>query len=442
MQALTQTFHDFAGGDSLQRSSCGVPQLTRSEVMNPSDSEKSNEALLQEIKMLREQVAVLESALPKPSSAGGVAQSDDPSYLLVDGIDEYGIFMLDSNGLVTTWNRGAQRLLGYTAEEILGRHFSCFYTEADVAAGLPAAELRQARADGRHGGDLWHVRKGDSRFLANVVMTALRDANQNINGFACVLRDITEQELAKHEIAQLHADLERRVADRTAELTAINEELAAFSYSVSHDLRAPLRAIDGFSQAVLEDYGLVLDSAGAGYLRRIRAEAQRMGELIDSLLDLSRITRAELNHQHVNLSELAEQISQRLQQSAPQRRGEFVIAPNLWARGDERLLEIALENLLENAWKFTGLRDTARIEFGVEQCADGQAVWYVKDNGVGFDMAYAGELFGAFQRLHSEEEFPGTGIGLATVQRIIHRHGGRTWAEAAPDQGATFFFTL
>lgn len=392
--------------------------------------------------MLRERVAVQELSQTLPSHSGASGWSDTLFCSLVDGVEEYAIFMLDPSGFVTTWNRGAQRLLGYTAEEVLGQHFSGFNTDADLKAGVPGEALRVARAGGKHSGDVWQVRKGGSRFLANLVMTALRDSDCEIFGFACVLRDITEQELAKHEIAQLHADLERRVADRTAELTAINEELAAFSYSVSHDLRAPLRAIDGFSQAVLEDYGLVLDSAGAGYLRRIRAEAQRMGELIDSLLDLSRITRAELNHQQVNLSELAVQISQRLQQSAPQRRGEFVIAPNLWARGDQRLLEIALENLLENAWKFTGLRGTARIEFGVEQSAERQAVWYVKDNGVGFDMAYAGELFGAFQRLHAEEEFPGTGIGLATVQRIIHRHGGRTWAEAAPDQGATFFFTL
>ncbi len=410
--------------------------------MTTADDEKSKEALLREIKGLRERVAVLESAQPEQSRAGAAGWIDDLFHSLVDGVEEYAIFMLDPGGFVTTWNRGAQRLLGYSADEILGRHFSCFYTDSDVAASLPAEDLKLASAEGKHTGNLWRVRKGGTRFLANFVMTALRDSENNLYGFARVLRDVTEQERAKDEIAQLHADLERRVSERTAELTATNEELAAFSYSVSHDLRAPLRAIDGFSQAVLEDYGQSLDSAGAGYLRRIRAEAQRMGELIDSLLDLSRITRAELNRQNVNLSEIAQQVSQRLQQSDPHRQAEFVIFDGPLACGDERLLRIAIENMLENAWKFTSLRGTARIEFGVDVCADHQPVWYVKDNGVGFDMAYAGELFGAFQRLHSEAEFPGTGIGLATVQRIVQRHGGRAWAEAAPDQGATFFFTL
>lgn len=439
MHAISEAFHNFADSDSLQQTPCRAPQFSRPDIMRTSDSEKSKEALLREIKVLRERVAVLESA---QAHTGAVGWIDDLFYSLVDSVEEYAIFMLDSSGFVTTWNRGAQRLLGYSADEILGRHFSCFYTDADIAASLPAEDLRLARVDGRHSGDIWRVRKGGCRFLANFVTTALRDSNQEIYGFARVLRDVTEQELAKHEIAQLHADLERRVADRTAELTATNEELAAFSYSVSHDLRAPLRAIDGFSQAVLEDYGLTLDSAGAGYLRRIRGEAQRMGELIDSLLDLSRITRTELMRQPVNLSEIVQQVTQRLQQSDPHRQVEFAIATGLWARGDERMLGIALENLLENAWKFTSLRATARIEFGVAEQDGHQEVWYVKDNGVGFDMAYAGELFGAFQRLHPETEFPGTGIGLATVQRIIHRHGGRTWAEAIPDQGATFFFTL
>lgn len=439
MQAISEAFHHLAGDDSLQCSPCRTSQLGRSDTPSTSDSEKSKEGLLRELEVLRERVAVLEAAQRQSET---VNASDDRFRSLVDSIDEYAIVTLDPSGFVTTWNRGAQRLMGYTADEIIGQHVSCFYTDADIAANLPADDLRAARVHGKHSGDNWRVRKGGSRFLANFVTTALRDSNHQIYGFVRVLRDVTEQELAKHELAQLHADLERRVADRTAELTATNEELAAFSYSVSHDLRAPLRAIDGFSLAVLEDYGLELDAAGVGYLRRIRAEAQRMGELIDSLLDLSRINRTELTRQNVNLSEIVQQISQRLQQSDPQRQVEFVISPDLQARGDERLLRIALENLLENAWKFTRFRATAQIEFGVEVRDEHQKIWYVKDNGVGFDMAYAGELFGAFQRLHSEADFPGTGIGLATVQRIVHRHGGRTWAEAFPEQGATFFFTL
>ncbi len=442
MQALTDTFRNPVSDDPLQPISLASQQLSCTDTPKQPDSEKSKESLLREVKMLRERIAVLESAQSMRSRAGAAGWIDDLFHSLVDGVEDYAIFMLDPEGRVTTWNRGAQRLLGYTADEILGRHFACFYTDSDIAANLPQEDLRQALTDGKHSGDLWRVRKGGTRFLANFVTTALYDADGNLYGFARVLRDVTEQERAKNEIARLHSDLERRVAERTAELTATNEELAAFSYSVSHDLRAPLRAIDGFSQAVLEDYGLSLDAAGAGYLRRIRAEAQRMGELIDSLLDLSRITRAELIRQNVNLSEMVQQVCQRLQQNDPHRPAEFQIAEGVWARGDERLLRIALENLLENAWKFTCLECVAKIEFGVQKREDDQEVWYIKDNGVGFDMAYARDLFGAFQRLHSEADFPGTGIGLATVQRITQRHGGRTWAEAAPNQGATFFFSL
>jgi hypothetical protein len=269
----------------------------------------------------------------------------------------------------------------------------------------------------------------------------IRDSDGRIIGSVVAGRDITESKRAEEEIRRLNTELEQRVRERTAQLEASNRELEAFAYSVSHDLRAPLRGIDGWSLALVEDYGRRLDQRAIGYLDRVRSETQRMGHLIDDLLQLSRITRAEMHRQTVDLSLAAEAIAARLRETHPERRLEFAIRPGLTASGDARLLEIALTNLLHNAVKFTGTRAVARIRFeSVER--DGQAVFAVRDDGVGFDMAYASMLFGAFQRLHSESEFPGTGIGLATVQRVIHRHGGRVWAEAEPDRGASFYFTI
>jgi len=243
------------------------------------------------------------------------------------------------------------------------------------------------------------------------------------------------------QVQRQTSELEERVAERTAELAAVNKELEAFAYSVSHDLRAPLRSMDGFSQALLEDYADRLDAEGQDYLRRVRAASQRTGQLIDDLLNLSRITRSELRHEAVDISALARTISEELQQRDPERQVEFVIAEGLVAGGDARLLQVALENLLENAWKFTSKRPRARIELGANR-GDGQTIYSVRDNGAGFDMAYADRLFGPFKRLHANTEFEGNGIGLATVQRIIVRHGGRIWAEGAVEQGATFYFVI
>ena len=255
----------------------------------------------------------------------------------------------------------------------------------------------------------------------------------------------------------------QHVQERTTELTAVNKELDAFSYAVSHDLRAPLRSIDGFSQALLEDYADRLDAEGKGYLQRVRAATLRMGDLIDALLTLSRMTRREVRRTTVGLSALARAVADELKQREPERHAEFVIADGLVAEADPRLVRTVLENLLGNAWKFTSTRASARIEFGtIANCQfpvcdlrapagetesqipnrKSEMVFFVRDNGVGFDMAYVEKLYGAFQRLHSQAEFKGAGVGLASVQRIIHRHGGQTWAEGAIDKGATFYFTL
>ncbi len=229
--------------------------------------------------------------------------------------------------------------------------------------------------------------------------------------------------------------------EANTELAAVNKELETFAYSVSHDLRAPLRSIDGFSHALMEDYPDKLDEQGKGYLQRVRSATQRMGILIDDLLSLSRVTRREMGQETVDLSALAQSIAEELQETQPERQVDFVIAPGLTASGDSQLLHQLMENLLGNAWKFTGQHPKARIEFGVTQ-VNGKDTFFIRDDGTGFDMTYAEKLFGVFQRLHSQEEFPGTGVGLATVQRIAHRHGGQVWAEGKVEEGAIFYFTL
>jgi len=249
-------------------------------------------------------------------------------------------------------------------------------------------------------------------------------------------------EAANREVLRLNEELEGRVRERTAQLESANRELEAFCYSVSHDLRAPLRAIDGFSQALVEDHGASVPEGGRRYLARIQSSAKRMGQLIEDLLNLSRVSRGGLERGAVDLSAMAREVVAELQQREPQRAPEVAIQDGMQAMADARLVRAALENLLANAWKFTSKAEHPRIEVGILREDPGAATYFVRDNGAGFDMAYADKLFGAFQRLHAVNDFPGTGIGLATVQRIVNRHGGRIWADGQVGRGAAFFFTL
>ncbi len=287
-----------------------------------------------------------------------------------------------------------------------------------------------------------HVRRYDGVWrLFSIRALPVLDEQGNVREWVGVHRDITERRAYLDEIQRLNGELEERVRRRTAELEASNRELEAFSYSVSHDLRAPLRTIDGFSLALEEDAGPLLNEHCRDYVTRIRQGVQRMGGLIDSLLQLSRVTRAEIQREHLDMSHMAREIATHMLRLCPNRTVELSIEPGLHAYADSRLTQVALENLFGNAVKFTSKRDHARIEFGARR-AQRRQEFFIRDNGAGFDMQYAGKLFNAFQRLHGDKDFPGSGIGLATVARVVRRHGGYVRAEGEPEGGATFSFTL
>ncbi|MFH1436258.1 MAG: ATP-binding protein [Pseudomonadota bacterium] len=258
---------------------------------------------------------------------------------------------------------------------------------------------------------------------------------------ARALRYAIERKQAEEEVRKLNQELEQRVIDRTRDLDASNRELEAFVYSVSHDLRAPLRRVEGFSAAMMEDCDNLLDGKGREYLERISEGTAGMGRLIDALLELSRVAKADMEREEVDLGSMARSVIGELQETQPRRGVECIVREGLKAKGDERLLRLVLRNLLGNAWKFTQKRGSAKIEFGARE-DNGRRVFFVRDNGAGFDMGYAGKLFTPFARLHSDDEFSGTGIGLATVRRIVSRHGGKVWAEGEVGKGATLYFTL
>lgn len=352
------------------------------------------------------------------------------------------VITLGPTGYLESVNPEVERVTGYKRNELVGKHFTQIGILTPASLAKAAKEYAFVVAgQNRPPFELEIISKEGHKIIYEANPRLINQGG-SMPMVLVIFRDLTERLRAEEEIRRLNTNLEKRVAERTAQLEAANKELESFSYSVSHDLRSPLRSIDGFSRSIQEEYEDKLDSRGQQDLGRIRAATQRMGQLIDDLLNLSRVTRAELRLERIDLGELARPIVEELKKSQPDRRVKFTVAEGMIANGDSRLLKIALENLLGNAWKFTSKKQDGWVKFGKSEQANGQNIYFVKDNGAGFDMAFAGKLFGAFQRLHDMAEFPGTGIGLATVQRIVHRHGGRVWAEAAVDQGATFYFSI
>ena len=348
--------------------------------------------------------------------------------LIIEQIHD-SVVATDLDGFVTSWNRGAERIFGISSEEAIGKHISFVYPENQHHI-LEESVIKPLKEKGEHEVEITMRRKSGELFCALLSLSMRHDEQGNVTGMIGYSIDISARKTAEQEVLRHKQALE-----------AANKELESFSYSVSHDLRSPLRAIDGFSAAIFDDYHDLLDDAGKENLKRIRVNAQRMAALIDDLLQLSRVSRHVIHKEKINLGQLAMDVLQKYKYENPHRNIQFDVEDEMNAEGDTGLLRIVLDNLIGNAWKYTSKLDQARITFGKQQ-QNGATIFCIQDNGVGFDMRYVNKLFGAFQRLHQPDEFPGNGIGLATVSRIISRHGGKIWAESKLNEGATFYFTL
>ncbi|MDY7228202.1 sensor histidine kinase [Hyalangium rubrum] len=360
--------------------------------------------------------------------------------LLVETAQE-GIGTIDPEWRITYANRYMAEMFGYRVEEMLGMHLSSFMDEKAWQVAQRGLSLK-GRAPPVKAQDTAFLRKDGTVLWTSMSTTPLFNDEGGYAGSLAMLTDITRRREAEAQVRQLNADLEGRIAQRTSQLEFSHRELESFAYTVAHDLRAPLRSISSFSQALVEDCGDKLDEVGRDYVRRIVNGGRRMAELIDGILQLSRVNSTPLSAQACDLSRMARGVIEQLQSEQPERIVKVNIQEGLIDQGDPNLLRAVLENLLGNAWKFTRERDVAEIEFRATGEAGGARTYTVRDNGAGFNMAYREKLFGVFQRLHTQREFEGNGVGLATVQRIIRRHGGRIWGEGQPGQGASFFFTL
>lgn len=404
---------------------------------SPHQLRQSNLALEAEITERKRAEAALKEA--KEAAEAGLIEERILMASIVESSED-AIIAESLSGIVTSWNQGATRMLGYSAEEMMGR--SLLET---VVAELRSEE-EGILSTIASGGSIKHVestrvRKDGIRIAVSVSVSPVRNKAGEIVGAAKILRDITERKAAEAKIVELNSSLEIRIRERTSELRAANEELEAFAYAVSHDLRAPLRGMLSFSNILADEHAENLVPDARECVEHITRASRNMGQLIDGLLTLSRVTRGALQREPVNLSDMAERLREELQRAEPQRSVAWDIEPNLTVHGDGRLLESVMRNLIGNSWKYTAKCVAPRITVAARADGSSRGVC-VSDNGAGFDMAFAEQLFQPFRRLHRQDEFPGLGIGLATVLRIIHRHGGSIQASGEPDRGASFWFTL
>lgn len=360
---------------------------------------------------------------------------------LILNFQDYAIFMLNPDGAVMRWNPGAEHLYGYNADEIIGQNFSLFFTADEVNGNVASARLEKALASGRLETEDRIARKDGLIFYGNTIITPVRNSQGLLGGFAVVTRDITKEKQLEEENKILHDNLEEKVRQRTEELSIVNKELEAFSYSVSHDLRTPLRAISGFSNMLQEDYENRLDAEGKRIINVIVDNTKKMGALIDDLLTFSRMSRLEIVYEAINMKRLANACVTELVMPDDPTHYQIKVGDLPTCKGDPNMLKQVWLNLIGNAVKYSAKTKSPKIEIsGSEE--DQYVVYSIKDNGVGFDMQYYDKLFGVFQRLHREDEFEGTGLGLALVKRIITKHLGQIWGEAEQDNGATFYFRL
>jgi PAS domain S-box-containing protein len=360
--------------------------------------------------------------------------------LLLD-FKDYAIMMFDPEGKIQSWNLGAENIYGYTAPEVLQSPVYMLYPPGEADERSVQANSQIALQNGRLEYNCWQQKKDGSLFFANVIEAPLHAPDGSLKGFARIVKDITAQKALDDAAAIFKRKLEEQVRERTRELEVVNRELEAFSYSVSHDLRAPLRSVIGFSRILNEDYADVLGVEGQRLLNNITSSAALMSQLIDDLLKFSRMSKLEVVNANVDVHRMVNEIMQERLQISESVNCQVAVKELPGCMADESMLKLVWFNLLDNAIKYSSKKDTPVIEIGGSR-KEAVSEYYIKDNGVGFDMKYADKLFGVFQRLHNQREFPGTGLGLALVQRIVHKHNGQIWAEAVPDGGATFYFTI